>query len=233
MRLLLLTAGFFVCIVTQAQVRIGVQAGINRVNWSATDAHPTSSGETYSTSGASNLHGGIVGQVHLSHRWHLRSGLFLTGKGTTLDHHSDRDTSSLYIWVSYIELPITLVYQGKVGKNMDGFAGAGLYGAYGLYGAAIGEGVDKYLGPYGMERWGEFGWNNENQLFPPVISPIDYGYILLAGLQRHRMQLLLSYSQGCQTLLNPRLFYDSFKNRVLSLSVAYLVPTNRKKKFFR
>lgn len=233
MRILLLTVGFFVGMVAQAQFRIGVQTGINRVYWSTTDAHPSSSGETYSTSEAFNLHGGIVGQINLSSRWHMRSGVFLTGKGTTLAHQSYRDTSSLDIWLRYVELPVALVYQGQLGRTIEGFAGAGLYGAYGLYGAAIGEGVDETYGPYGMEREVEFSRNNETQVFPPVIPSFDYGYTLLAGLERHRLQLLLSYTQGLKTVLNPRLFYGSYKNRVLSLSVAYLIPTKRIQNIFR
>jgi hypothetical protein len=214
-------------------VQLGVLAGVNRVSWSAADAHPVSSGASYATAGTINFQGGIIGQLNLPGAWQLRSGLLLTGKGTTLNYQSYHDTSSLDIWLRYVELPVLLVYQRAVGEHAKGFGGAGFYGAYGLQGAAMGRGRDHNAGPYIMESKVEFGPHNDTQVFPPVVAPFDYGYTLLAGMEHHRVQLVLSYTQGVKTILNPELFYASYKNRVLSLSVAYILQFKGKQGIVR
>ena len=228
MRILLLTFSFICCFGAQAQLRIGAQAGVSRVKWVSSDAAPTSSGEIYSTSGLNNMQGGIVSQLKLSGGWQLRSGLMFTGKGTARHYLSDRDTSNLNIWLRYLELPIALLYQRSFGRKTDCFVGAGGYGAYGIDGVAKGEGRNETIGFYTMGSEVEFSKHNETNVFPPVVPPIDYGYILLAGIEHGSLQLLLTYSQGLKILQNPRIFNGHYKNRVLSLSAAYFIPTKWK-----
>jgi hypothetical protein len=233
MRILFFTVVFLLCFSSYAQLRIGVQAGVNSTKWKSTSVYPSASlGESYSTSKVFNLHGGIIGQLKVTGAWHLRSGVFLTDKGTTLDYQSHSDTSTMDVWLRYVELPVVLIYQVMLGRKTEGFAGAGFYGAYGLYGGTMGEGRRRGQ-TYRMGREVEFSRNNETQVYPPVVTPFDYGGMFLAGIERRRVQLLLSYSQGLKTLLNHKLFYGSYKNQVLSLSAAYQVNTKRKSRNVR
>jgi len=230
MRILLLLFPCFWCICVQAQLRIGVQGGYSRVRWAS--INPTSSilPLSYTTCALSGFQTGLVAEVNLWNRLFLRPALFVSGKGTTLNRQSWFDTSSRGIWLQYVELPVTLVYQVILSRKVTGFVGAGLYAAPAFSGIEKGE--EKTLsGEYGIYNEVEFGTHNDGpviQMLPTIIKPFDYGFTVLAGVELRSVQLLLTYSRGLKALLpNGKPYNGNYTNSGLTVSAAYLIKTKR------
>ena len=228
--LLMVTCLWSVCM--HAQLRLGLQGGYNRVKWAASDAVPTSTDENYATSGLSGFQSGVVAEIRILNSLSLRSGVFISGKGTTLKHQSQswNDTSSRSIWIRYLEAPVTLIYYYNLYKQVRAFTGGGFYAAQAFRGVEKGEGHDA-TGPYTMYNEVEFSNQNENQIYPTIMKPFDYGYTFLTGIERNRVQLLLTYSRGIKNLL-PNSFNGNYRNSTLSLSLAYLLSTKKHKQDF-
>lgn len=232
MRILLLTIASFYCICAEAQWRIGIQAGYNHARFSPSSASTEDNSTiiyNYTTSPLGRGQIGIVADVRLASGWLLRSGLMIEGKGTRFTKASVfSDTSSRFIEVYYLEIPMTIVHEWKMSKNWQIFAGTGVYAAKALRGIEKGEG-QSWSGPYGIYNLVEFGTTNpENSGLPTIINPFDYGFILTTGVQHRGIQFLISYGWGLQQLF-PRslLFNDKFTTRVLSISAVYLLQISR------
>jgi hypothetical protein len=218
------------CIYAQAQIRLGVQGGYSRVKWASINATSSYLPLSYSTSALSGFQTGVVAEVNLSDKLFLRPSLFVSGKGTTLDRLSWFDTSSRGIWLQYVEVPITLVYQVRLSRKVTGFAGGGLYAAQAFSGTEKGE-EKTSTGEYGIYNEVEFGAHNDGpfiQMLPTIIKPFDYGLTVLAGVELKSVQLLLTYSHGLQTLLpNGKPYNGNYTNSGLTISAAYLIKTKR------
>lgn len=232
MRLILLPLPCFSCIYAQAQIRLGVQGGYSRVKWASINA--TSSNlsfvESYTTSGLSGFQTGVIAEVNLSHELLLRPSLFVSGKGTTLNRQSWYDTMSRGIWIQYIEVPVTLIYQVSLSSKLAGFAGGGIYAAQAFRGVEIGQ--SKTLsGVHSIYNEVELGTRNDGpgtQTLPTVIKPFDYGFTILAGVEVKSVQLLLTYSHGLTTVLpNGEPYHGNYANSGLTFSAAYLLSTQR------
>jgi hypothetical protein len=172
---------------------------------------------------------GIVTDVHVASSWLLRSGVMINGKGTWLTKASVfSDTGSRFIEVYYLDVPLTIVHQWKMGKDWQIFAGAGVYAARALRGIEKGEGRS-WSGPYGIYNLVEFRRDNpENLGLPTIINPFDYGVILTPAGEHRGIQLILTYGQGLQQLFPTSLvFDDKFTTRVVSISAAYLFKITR------
>jgi len=230
MRIFLLLFHCFWCIFAQAQIRLGLQGGYSRVTWTSVNATSSASGDLYAntTSGLSGFQAGIVTEVSLSAKLVLRPGLFVSGKGTTLNRQSYFDTSSRAIWIQYVEVPVTLVYQVSLGKKATGFVGGGLYAARAFNGVEKGE-SRTFSGESLIWNNVEFGSHNDGpvfQLLPTIIKSFDYGLTVLAGVELKGVQLLLTYSYGLNPLLpNGKPYNGNYTNSGLTVSAAYLIST--------
>lgn len=227
MRIFLLATFSLFCLSTKAQLQLRIQGGYNHAWFSpATSINPNF---THITSPFRGFQVGIVAEKNLSQNWHLRSGLLINGKGTRLKNESSfDDTSSRFIELHYLEIPVSLVRQWKAGKRLFAFVGAGGYVARAIRGVEKGEGKS-FGGPYFIYNAVEFrSQNPESDGQPTIINPLDYGYRLLVGIERGKIQLLLSYSQGLQRVFPKSLeFEEKFTTRTLSLSTTYLFRTKR------
>ena len=232
MRIFLITIAFLYGIRGEAQWRIGIRAGYNHARFSPGSASTEDNFTTiytYTTSPLGRGQIGIVTDVHVASSWLLRSGVMINGKGTRMTKASVfSDTGSRFIEVYYLEVPLTIVHQWNMSKGFQVFAGAGVYGARALHGAEKGE-YTSWSGRYGIYNLVEFRTTNpENSGLPTIINPLDYGFILTAGIEHRRIQFLLSYGHGLQQLFPTSLvFNDKFTTRVLSISAAYLFNVTR------
>ncbi|HMG68320.1 MAG TPA: outer membrane beta-barrel protein, partial [Chitinophagaceae bacterium] len=226
MRVLLLLFLCFWCICIHAQFRLGIQAGYSRFKWASINATPSAFPDSYTTSELSGFQTGLVAEVKLSDKLFLRPALFVSGKGTTLNRQSSFDTSSRRIWIGYIEVPVTLVYQGRLSSKIIGFAGGGFYAAHAFRGLEKGE-SKSLSGESLIYNKVEFGTHNDGpafQILPTIVKPFDYGFTVLAGMELKSVQLLLIYSQGLKTLLpNGKPYNGNYINSGLIVSAAYLI----------
>jgi len=98
-----------------------------------------------------------------------------------------------------------------------------LYAAYCFRGVEKGKGASM-SGEYFMYAEVEFSNHNENDLFPIILRPFDWGYMINSTVQLKRFEILLSYDHGLYDLLpNSSLYNGNFRNRTISISVAYFV----------
>jgi len=228
MRILLLLFPCFCCICGQAQIRLGVQGGYSRVRWTSIKATPSAFDESFTTAGLSGFQTGVVAEVKLSAKLFLRPALFVSGKGTTLNRYSWVGANSQGIWIQYLEVPVTLVYQVSLSRKVTGFAGGGLYAAQAFSGVEKGE-SRTLTGEYLIWNKVEFGSHNDGpafQLLPTIVKPFDYGLTVLAGVGLKSLQLLLTYSHGLKSLLpNGKPYNGNYTNSGLTVSAAYLIRT--------
>jgi outer membrane protein with beta-barrel domain len=228
MRILLLLFPCVSCICANAQVRLGVQAGYSRVGWASVNA--TSSvffdTDSYTTSGLSGFQTGVVAEVNLSDKLFLRPALFVSGKGTTQNNQSGYDTSSRRIRISYMEVPVSLVYKVSLSSKVAGIAGGGLYAAQAFSGVEKGEGKS-FGGEYLIYDKVQFGTHNDGpafQILPTILKRFDYGLTILAGVELKSVQLLLMYSHGLKAVLpNETPYNGNYTNSGLTVSAAYLI----------
>jgi len=226
MKILLLATALFCFICTQAQLRIGVQGGYNYTRLSPN--HASSEVYSYSTRGFRGFQAGAVFEMRVSQNWIFRPAILVNGKGTRLEKTGMGNTSSRFIELHYVEIPISMVRSWSAGKNAFAFAGAGLYLARAFRGVEKGEGTSQ-SGPYYIYNSVELSSHNkENDGHPTIIKPFDYGFNLLAGVERRNIQLLICYEQGLERVF-PRslVFEEKLTNRVFSLSAVYLFNTKR------
>ena len=75
-----------------------------------------------------------------------------------------------------------------------------------------------------MEARVKFANHNEYDMFPIVLRPFDFGYIINSTVGWERVQLQVSYDHGLYFLLpNSSLYSGNYRNRTISLSIAYFV----------
>jgi outer membrane protein with beta-barrel domain len=233
MRIFLLTIVCLCSICVEAQWRIGIQGGYNRARFSPSSASTEDNSliiYTYTTSPLGSVQIGIVTDVQLASSWLLRSGVMINGKGTRFTKESVfSDSSSRFVEVGYLEVPLTMVHQWKMSNDWRFVAGAGVYAARALRGVEKGEGVSLGGGLYGIYNFLKFRTTNpDNTGLPTIINPFDYGFILTAGIEHRGIQFLLSYGHGLQQLFPTSLVCDDkFTTRVLSISAAYLFKITR------
>ncbi len=226
MKLLLLPITLFCFICTKAQLRVGVQGGYNYARLSP---NQTSSGMySYSTSGLSGFQAGAVFEMKVSENLILRPSILINGKGTRLEKTGMDRIDSRFIQLHYVEIPISLVRSWNADKDVFFFAGAGLYFARIVRGVEKGEG-SSLSGSYSFHNSVEFSSDNkENDGHPTIVNPFDYGFNILAGVERRNIQLIMNYGQGLERVFPKSLvFEEKFTNRVLSLSVVYFFMTKR------
>ncbi|GEO09244.1 outer membrane beta-barrel protein [Segetibacter aerophilus] len=221
---------------TNAQVRIGLQGGYNSAHISPRHSssvifrnESSSISYDYTTSSFRGFQAGAVAELTLAHDWFLRSGLLVDGKGTRLKKIGFSDTSTRFIELLYIEVPVSLVHNWKIGERLDAFGGVGLYAARAFRGVEKGEGNTPGISYYLYNRVKFTSRNEENGSVPTRIIPIDYGATAIAGLEWQRIQLLVSYFQGFQRVFPKSLiFQEKYTNRVLGFSAVYLFNIKRK-----
>ena len=210
----------------QAQIRVGLQGGYNYARLSPRQS--SSDIFSYSTTGFRGFNAGVVAEIKIYKNWIFRPALLVDGKGTRLEKEGFGNKSSRFIELHYVEVPIAVIRQWNAGKNFTAFAGGGMYIARAFRGVEKGEETSSFGTSY-IYNSVEFSSHNEkNDGLPTIVNPFDYGFNVVAGLQRQSIQLLASYGHGLQRVFPKSLvFEEKFTNRVFSLSVVYLFKTKR------
>ena len=208
---------------SHAQMKIGLQAGYNSTKFTKTGFSPNPIGESYETSWRGGFNLGAVTEIKIAKALYLQPGILIQGKGTHLDYTSSFDTSSRFIELHYLELPVSLKFKTTLGKNTRAIAGLGLYGSKAIRGVEKGSGVS-FSGPHAIYNKVEFSNENETQRLPTIIKPFDFGYSFLLGVEIKKFQLSAAFCQSFNGITpGEKVYNGNFKNSVLSLSLTYFL----------
>lgn len=217
--------GIFIFIThfSNAQMKIGLQAGYNHSKFTKTKFSPDPIGGSYQTSYLSGFNIGVVTEIEIAKDLYLQPGILIQGKGTNLSFTSSFDTSSRFIELHYLELPVSLKFKTNPGKNIRAITGLGLYGSKSIRGVEKGSGAS-YSGPYTIYNKVEFSNRNETQKLPTIIKPFDFGYSLFLGVEIKKFQLFTTFCQSFKGITPSEKIYEgNFKNSTLSLSITYFI----------
>src|ERR1044071_313549 len=88
-----------------AQIRVGVKAGASLDNQKMN----VNQGSMYAGSDYKGFHAGLVSEVNLTGNFYLQPQLLFSRKGAT--HLSSMSAHETKIRLSYVELPVNLVYK--------------------------------------------------------------------------------------------------------------------------
>ena len=223
MKILILCSALIAFGCAKAQIRVGLEAGIGMSKWVPTSQSNNYNEDEYRTRALPGLEGGVVVNLRVSEKARLQAGIILNERGSKLANTNWHDTSSQNIWVDYITLPISLMYKLYGRGHLAFQVGGGLYVAHCLYGVQEGEGTS-LSGPYNILNRVVIDNQNENQILPMIVKPLDYGYTLNLSAEWKEFQFLLRYSHGLYNILpNSRLFHGNYRNTTLSFSVMYFI----------
>jgi outer membrane protein with beta-barrel domain len=227
MKIQLLTFIILFSIFTQAQIQVGIQAGYNHAYLTPNSSYSTT--YTYTSSPFAGFQAGVVIETGLAENWNFRSGLMISDKGTRLRKEGFGYPSAWSIELYYLEIPLSVVRRWKISKSSWSiFAGGGLFASRGVRGLEKGQGVS-LNGTYDISDYVEFRSKNKgNDGRPTIINPYDYGCMIIAGVQRRKIQLLLSYEHSLHRLFPTSLVFEhKFAFRVISLSATFLLNKKR------
>jgi hypothetical protein len=110
------------------KLRFAVLGGVNFQNFTGINYF----GDSPQTSMIIGFHAGINAQIPLVSEFYFQPGLLFSVKGAQIKENTVTGTFRL----SYIELPLNLVYKGKLGTGSI-LLGFGPYVAYGISGSAV------------------------------------------------------------------------------------------------
>ncbi|MGZ3854438.1 MAG: outer membrane beta-barrel protein, partial [Flavisolibacter sp.] len=130
-----------------AQLRLGIQGGLNMTRFLPVNKRESSLSESYKTYWYRGGQIGIVSEYRISKVISIRTGLLVNGKGTVMKSENMFDTSKRDIELHYLELPIVFTYKKKISATSLVLAGAGLYLARAVRGVETGQG-NSFYGPF-------------------------------------------------------------------------------------
>lgn len=113
------------CVVANAQVKIGVLGGVNFSNINGKDFN----GDAIENTMLPGFHAGVNVLVPIAPEFYFQPGLLFSTKGSKNEGTLGTATTSL----SYLELPLNFVYRGALGSGFV-LVGVGPYLGYGISG---------------------------------------------------------------------------------------------------
>jgi hypothetical protein len=217
-KLLTLSVIFILATFTiQAQVSFGILGGINFQNLNGKDY----GGDKLENDMIIGYHAGVNVQIRVAPEFYFQPGLLFSTKGAKNVGNSLTTTTKL----SYVELPLNMVYKGKLGKGYV-MVGFGPYVAYGIGGKVITEGGNAKLETkITFQNVVESG----DALLTPYFRRLDAGGNIFAGYELAGGLFLQLDAQLGMLKINPKdnriipVYSDksSLKNTGFGLSVGY------------
>jgi hypothetical protein len=188
-------------LLSEAQVRIGVKAGGNISKQRVNVSHGNS---IFSNDKYKSYHAGLISEFMISERFYLQPQLLYTRKGATL--LSSTGAADTKVRISYIDLPINLVYKLPVSFGKI-FGGAGAAFSYGFGGRLEqnGEKTKLYKGN---------AWKHEDVSLS-FTAGVEFHNGLFASINSQKGLLDVYKADGA-----------SVKNRSMSISLGYMIDWN-------
>ncbi|MBN2634415.1 MAG: PorT family protein [Bacteroidales bacterium] len=217
-KLLTLSAIFILVTFTvQAQIGFGILGGLNFQNLNGKDFV----GDKLEYDMIPGFHGGVNVQIPVAQEFYFQPGVLFSTKGAKYVANSLTTT----IRLSYVEVPLNLVYKGKLGNGFV-ILGFGPYLGFGIGGKVISEGGGtKIETDIIFQNTVESG----DALYPPYFKRFDAGANIFAGYELAGGIFLQLNAQLGMLKINPEdnltePFYSdksSVKNTGFGLSVGY------------
>ncbi|MEO6719349.1 MAG: outer membrane beta-barrel protein [Ferruginibacter sp.] len=211
-----------------AQVKIGIAGGYTSAKYVQTSDRALND-LGIRTSPIHSYHAGLVTDVKLGNNLSLRPSLLYTVLGTQNNGQSVHPGITNYysstIKLSYLKLPIELLYEINGGKNLSFVIGGGMYVAKGLSGTEKGE---RYYnttpgGPLTkvpIDNKVAFTYTSSSAP-GTTIKEYDYGCSITGGIVFKQVQLSANLSHGFSKIYSNTGF--NYKNFTAGVSAAYLV----------
>ena len=217
-KLLYLSALFiFATFTIQAQIGFGILGGVNFQNLNGKNY----AGDKLKYDMILGYHAGVNVQIPIAPEFYFQPGLLFSTKGAKFVEGSLTFTTKL----SYVELPLNMVYKGKLGNGFV-MVGFGPYLGFGIGGKVITEGGStKIETKITFQNTVESG----DALYPPYFKRFDAGANIFVGYEMAGGIFLQLNAQLGMLKINPEdnraePFYSdksSIKNTGFGLSVGY------------
>lgn len=214
-KVLFVAALLLISVVSEAQLRFGPQVGLNIANASLkAEGAP-------STSSKIGLSIGAIAEYSLSESMALQSGLIYSQKGYKGEMNLFIMDAKATVSISYIELPVNFKYFVPVGTTKI-FLAAGPYVAFAVSGTEVAEVSSAFvdaaeLGLGSTSKDLKIGSGSDDD-----VLGADFGLNIGAGAEFKSFVVSGQYGFGLINI-EPISNNGSYtKNRVVSLSVAYL-----------
>jgi hypothetical protein len=131
--LLILIPVTFISAQNADYTRFGILGGVNYQNMTGKD----NLGEKLTGKGITGFHAGVNAQIPIAPEFYFQPGLLFSTKGSNMEENGFNSVTKL----SYIELPLNLVYKGTLGNGAI-MLGFGPYVGYGIKGKVTNSGTN-------------------------------------------------------------------------------------------
>lgn len=219
-KLFILTITLFVFVCANAQLKFGPKVGFNFANMSEKYKIASGSMEKADTKITLGLQFGGVVDYELMEGLSIQPGLLLSGKGASSKHtYQDVDDNGNPITVTetykitplYVEIPINAIYKKEL-KSIKIFANAGPYLALGIGGKSKND--DNGTKTSHNIKWG----SGKDDTFKGT----DFGFNIGGGVEIGKIMAGINYGLGLSNIDSDGSSDFIVKNRVFSISCAYL-----------
>lgn len=209
-----------VAVKSQAQVQIGVRAGVNFSNISGKYEDGDKIEDNKLLPG---FHAGITFDIPVADEFAVQPGLLFSTKGV---HYKNNDGDSYKEIPYYAEIPVNFLYKPELGNGRL-LLGAGPYVAYGLggkwkekYDGETESGKLKFKSDVSEDDWENLG---EDEYY--YGKPLDFGANLLAGYEfSNKLSLQLNAQLGMANITpkyNGEKTDGNIKNVGFGISLGY------------
>jgi len=148
-----------------------ILGGVNFQNITGDDVN----GDKISSSGIIGFHGGVRAMIPIAPEFYFQPGLLFSTKGSK--NKSDLGTTSINL--SYVEVPLNLVYKSKLGSGSI-YLGFGPYVGYGIKGNTK---FESSLGTLKSDVKFQNEVTDSDPLTSTYIKPLDVGGNVLVGYE--------------------------------------------------
>ena len=194
-----------ISLVSQAQFKLGIKAGINDND----QRIRVTEGSIYGGDKFKGYHAGLIGDLNLGSNFYLQPQLLFTRKGAV--HLSSTGAKDIKIKMNYLEIPVNVLYKidvpfGKV------FGGTGVTFSYAVGGKEEQDGVTKKLYSNTGNTW------RREDLSLNFTAGVEFnnGLFVSANSQKGLMDV---YKAGA-----------GIRNKSMSVSVGYIIDWNKFKR---
>lgn len=227
-KILAIVLSIGVVAITQAQIEVGLKAGVNLAN-------QTSDIDGYDTDGATGLYLGVPVRINVTENLVIQPEIAFMQKGASQNFELDvfgfkTETDAKSI-LNYIEIPIMAQYILGDG-DIRPYVQAGPSIGIGMGTKTTGESTTTYEDPFTGQTVTETTDLDDSGSFEDAgLSAIDFGVGVGAGAIMEvgpgNLSLNILYNLGLANILDPDTSPDnSLNNRGLGVNVGFAIPIN-------
>ena len=232
--LLFTIASLLLYTTSTAQIKVGAVGGLAISKFTSLKHYHSDFVTSFSTSPYLSYYTGVYAKFPIQKKIQLQSCFVVTRKGSETKSEVFSGFASFdyrKIRLTYIQVPLNIMYSFYKEKNTNAFFGCGLYAGRSVYGFETGRGIGyNDLESYEIIDRINFTAHNPGQLLPTNIHRYDVGYNLLAGVTIHHVEISGAFSRGfTNALSNADLYGGNYKNTTLNILFGYYITLNGRK----